>query len=115
VSITAPPSAEIHPRGSGAPESDATCTVVWVRGEHDLASLVALSDTLARATALDDADLVVDLSGVAFMDASTLGAIVTARNGLRIDSRTLTLRAPSARADRVLRICGLADPSSAGP
>ena len=68
-----------------------------------------LSDTLARAVTLDDADVVVDLRDVLFMDAATLGSIVAARNRLRSQSRSLTLRAPSSSADRVLRLCGLTD------
>ena len=47
---------------------DADRTVVWLQGEHDISTTVALADTLARAIALDDADLVVDLSEVQFME-----------------------------------------------
>jgi hypothetical protein len=42
-------------------------TVVWLRGEHDVSTVAALSETMARAIALDDADVVVDLSDVQFM------------------------------------------------
>ena len=58
---------------------DAARTVVWLRGEHDVSTVAALSETLARAIALDDADLVVDLSDVQFMGAATVGVIVRAR------------------------------------
>ena len=47
-------------------------TVVWLIGEHDTSTVRELSTTLARAIALDDTDLVVDLTGVGFMDASTM-------------------------------------------
>jgi anti-anti-sigma factor len=59
-----------------APAADRT--VVWLRGEHDVSTVSALSQTMARAIALDDGDLVVDLSGVQFMDAATVGVIVRA-------------------------------------
>jgi anti-anti-sigma factor len=103
------PEAVISRRGPVRPTDAETCTVVWLWGEQDLATLAALSDTLARAVTSDDADVVVDLSDVLFMDAATLGTIVAARNQLRSQSRNLTLRAPSSSADRVLRLCGLTD------
>jgi anti-anti-sigma factor len=101
------PEAVISRRGPVRPTYEETCTVVWLWGEQDLATLAALSDTLSRALTLDDADVVVDLSDVLFMDAGTLGSIVAARNQLRSQSRSLTLRAPSSSADRLLRLCGL--------
>jgi hypothetical protein len=42
-------------------------TVMWLSGEHDLSTVDPLSEMLARAFALDDADVVLDLSGVQFM------------------------------------------------
>jgi anti-anti-sigma factor len=83
--------------------------VVWLRGEHDLSTDEALCATLARAIALDSAGLVLDLSEVEFMAASTLGVIVRAREFLRQRSRSLTVRAPSASARRVMDACGLND------
>ena len=64
---------------------------------------------MARAIALDDADLVLDLSGVEFMDAATVRLIIRAREFLRLRSRSLTLRSPSTHARRVLDLCGLDD------
>jgi anti-anti-sigma factor len=87
---------------------DGTRTVVWLRGEHDLATTTELAATLARAIALDEADLVVDLSEVQFMDVTTVSVIVKARNHLRPRSRSLSLRAPSKAARRVLDLCDLA-------
>jgi anti-anti-sigma factor len=89
------------------PEADGT--VIGLRGEHDASTVAALADALARAIAFDDADLVLDLSELAFMGAATVGLIVRAREYLRPRSRALTLRAPSASAHRVLEICGLTD------
>jgi anti-sigma B factor antagonist len=91
------------------PVRDCDRTVVWLRGEHDVSTVAALSQTMARAIALDDGDLVVDLSGVDFMDAATVGVIVRARDFLELQSRSLTLRAPSTCAGRVLDLCDLAD------
>lgn len=84
-------------------------TVVWVRGDQDLSTVAVLSETMNRAIALDDANLVIDLSDVQFMGAATIGAIVEAREVLRLRARTLALRAPSPCAQRVVGLCGLAD------
>jgi anti-sigma B factor antagonist len=96
-------------RGSMPDDSDAGYTVIWVRGEHDLASKVALVIAIARAARRDEADLLVDLSEVTFMDASTIGALVGSRNRLLPRSQSLQLRAPSPPALRVLVLCGLSD------
>jgi anti-anti-sigma factor len=88
---------------------DADRAVVWIHGEHDVSTVAALSATLARAIAVDDADLVVDLSGVQFMGAATVGVIIRARDFLGLRSRSLTLRSPSTCAARLLDMCGLAD------
>ena len=56
---------------------DADRTVVWLRGEHDLSTTAEVTVALARAIALDDADLVIDLSGVEFMGAETIGVMAT--------------------------------------
>lgn len=101
------PSVSVARRGAGCHVGDPLRTVVWVRGDHDIATQRHLTATLARAGRLDDADLVVDLSGVTFMDASTIGALVTARLRLRGAARSLSVRAPSHRAHRLLDVCGL--------
>lgn len=90
------------------PVADADRTVVWLRGEHDVSTVAALSQTMARAIALDDGDLVIDLSGIQFMDAATVGVIIRARDFLHLQSRSLALQAPSPCAVRILDLCGLA-------
>lgn len=101
------PSVSVCRRGAGDPGSDPLRIVVWVRGEHDLATRVRLTATIAEAARLDDADVAVDLSGITFMDASTIGALVLASNRLLDDAHSLSVRAPSPRARRLLEVCGL--------
>jgi anti-anti-sigma factor len=84
-------------------------SVVWLGGEHDVSTVAALSETLARAIALDDGDVVVDLSEVQFMGAATVGVIIRAREFLRLRSRFLVLRSPSECVRRILDVCGHAD------
>ena len=92
-----------------APKNGGGPIIVWLVGEHDLSTDDALCATLASAIALDSAGLILDLSGVEFMAASTLGVIVWARAFLRQRARSLTGRAPSARARRVIGACNLND------
>ena len=91
------------------PVREADRTVVWLRGEHDVSTVAALSQTMAGAIALDDGDLVIDLSDVQFMDAATVGVIIRARDFLRLQSRSLALRSPSSCAARILELCDLED------
>jgi len=99
------PSIRVSRRGSA--RGDADCTVVWVRGDHDIATKAVLAAAVARAAQLDDVPLLVDLSAVTFMDASTVGLLVASRNRLRARGQSLEVRAPSALARRVLELCGL--------
>lgn len=86
---------------------DVDRTVVWLSGEHDLSTVAELSETLGRVMALDDADLVVDLSAVEFMGVAAVKVILRAHDFLKLRSRSLELRAPSASAQLVLDACGL--------
>jgi anti-anti-sigma factor len=85
---------------------DGDRTVVWLDGEHDVSTVFFLTDALASAIAADDADLVVDLSGVTFMAAATIDELIRGREILRRNSRSLTLRSPSRCARRLLDACG---------
>ena len=84
-------------------------TVYSLRGEHDASTAVALSSDLARVMTANEADVVLDLSEVSFMGASTVGIIVKAREFLAQQNRRLTVQLPTPCARRVLEICGLAD------
>lgn len=101
------PSVSVYRRRPAGGERE--CTVLWVGGEHDIATKVTLAVAIARAAQRDDAPLLIDLSAVTFLDASTVGAIVGSRNRLRLRGRSLELRAPSPPALRVLYLCGLTD------
>jgi anti-sigma B factor antagonist len=83
--------------------------VVGLRGEHDLATRAAVSAAIGAKLVLGQGDLVIDLSGVTFMDASTVGVIVDARTALGRRNRDLVLRNPSSCARRLIELCGLTD------
>jgi anti-anti-sigma factor len=86
---------------------DGERAVIWLDGEHDIATVAGLADTLANVISADDADLIVDLSGVTFMSTATIDELVRARNLLLGLSRNLTLRSPSRWVRRLLDLCGL--------
>ena len=104
-SVTAPYRSPV-PRAADEAEP---ATVVWLDGETDTTTERALCLTLARAIALDNARLVVDLSGVDVVGPSTIEVIARAREFLRHRSRSLTVRSPSACARRVIEACGFQD------
>jgi anti-anti-sigma factor len=83
------------------------CTVVWLRGEQDIATLPILADALATLLAEAEGDIVVDLAMVEFMDAGPIGALARAHYLLRLQGRRLILRSPSRGALRVIELCGL--------
>jgi len=99
------------PDGDSPPlvSRDGDRAVVWLKGEQDIATVAALADTLANVTSADDANVIVDLSGVTFMSTATIDELVRARSLLLGLSRNLTLRSPSKCARLLLDRCGLAD------
>lgn len=91
-----------------APEASHVVVRLW--GEHDMASAAVVTRALANAVDNSDADVVVDLTEVEFMDCSTLRVLVSARAVLQQRSRRLTVRvSPIALAHRLLVLCGLED------
>jgi len=105
-------SRDVFPRDWDSPpivSRDGDRAVVWLEGEQDIATVAVLADTLAKVTSADEADVIVDLSGVTFMSTATVDKLVRARNLLVGLSRNLTLRSPSKCARLVLDLCGLAD------
>ncbi len=83
--------------------------VVWLTGEHDISTDGALCQTLARAIALGATALVIDMSELGFMGASTLGTIVRAREYLRGRSGPVMVRSAPPFIRRTIDIRGLND------
>jgi anti-anti-sigma factor len=81
-------------------------SVVWLDGEEDIATVAVLAETLATAVSADESDLIVDLSGLTFLSAATIGELLRVRNNLLRQNRRLSLRSPSRFARRILELCG---------
>jgi anti-sigma B factor antagonist len=82
-------------------------TVVWLGGEHDLSSAEELTQAIATAVESGRSDVVIDLSGVEFMDSTTIDQILAARIRLGEQGRKARVRAPLHAARYLLEICDL--------
>ena len=82
--------------------------VIYVSGEIDIATCGRLRDAIEPH--MGPAQMIVlDLSGVRFMDSSAITVLVQARGTLTADGGSLMLRNPSSAAHRVLSILHLED------
>lgn len=102
-----------------SPATGSGKAVVWLHGDHGLPTADSLSTALASASAYGS-DIAVDLSGVEFMDSTTLHAILRAKVTAEAQGRAVTVRKPSPAARLVLGMCGFdhlvePEPGGAGP
>jgi anti-sigma B factor antagonist len=89
------------------PEPGASEAVVHLSGDLDSASREALRATIESAMALDTPSVVIDLREVGFLSSRAVRVILEAAAALQGQGRSLVLRAPSPRLQRVIDICGL--------
>ena len=80
------------------------CPPVWVTGEIDIATAPRVRRALARAVPDSSGQVIVDLSGVTFMDCSGLGPLLEAET--RLGGR-LSLRGVPAKVAALLHLAGL--------
>lgn len=85
---------------------DGDATVIHVRGEIDLETCERLRDAIEPHLGPQQA-IILDLSGVGFMDSSSLPVLLHARSTLTADGGSLVLRNPSEAARRLLTIARL--------
>lgn len=84
-----------------------TDAAVVVAGELDAETAPALAAALADADARDT--LVVDLSGVEFIDSSGLRVLLETHHQRLADQRALILSKPSTVVERLLEVAGVSD------
>ncbi len=85
---------------------DGDATVIHVRGEIDIATCERLRDAIEPHLGPQQT-IILDLSGVGFMDSSSLPVLLHARSTLTTDGGSLVLRNPSVAAHRLLTLAGL--------
>ncbi len=83
-------------------------SVVAVRGEVDLHTAPKLQYAIERGLE-GMAAVVVDLSGVAFMDSTALSTLMRAKEAADKGSASLRLAAPSRAVERIFAVTGFGD------
>lgn len=80
--------------------------VLHLAGELDLYNSADIAAALEEIAAESPARVVVDLSGVAFVDSTAMGTLVEGRR--RVGPEAFVLAAPGADVARALEVSGLA-------
>ncbi len=101
------------PQGFAVEVSDqeAGAVRIQVRGELDMSAAPGLADAIGKVD--QSSTVVLDLSGVTFLDSSAIGALVGAGRDLGEAGGRLQIGLRSDVVARVLEITGLAEPSDA--
>lgn len=98
-----------------APDAGDGRVVLLVTGSLDLDSRGKLLDAGHAAVRRDGCNgLVLDLSGVSFVDSTGIGAFVELASEAEDNGSTFEIRNPSPRVGRLLEVTGLADTWSEG-
>jgi anti-sigma B factor antagonist len=90
---------------SGIARNDGS-TVVSLAGELDLYNAHEVREALLECAAETPTRLIVDLSGVEFIDSTALGVLIEARTRME-NRRGFLLAAPGMETKRALEISGL--------
>jgi anti-anti-sigma factor len=101
-------SSAVHDEFTVVVAEEAGETVAHVTGEIDIATCVRLRDAIEPHLGRGQR-VILDLSGVRFMDSSCLNLLLQAHTTLSSDGGSLILRNPSDIAQRLLSVSGLAE------
>jgi anti-anti-sigma factor len=99
--------ARVLPRFQVGTWVEETKAILFVWGEVDCATAPRLARTLADMTERGQLNLVVDLSGVYFMDSTGLAVLAVAHKRLQHAGGGLVLAGPTSTVRRSLQITGL--------
>ncbi|HEY8717009.1 STAS domain-containing protein [Pengzhenrongella sp.] len=83
------------------------CTVIAVTGEVDVYTATALRERLADLIDAEHTDLIVDLTGVGFLDSTGLGVLVGALKKIRGLGGRLQLVIDQEKVMKLFRITAL--------
>ncbi len=83
-------------------------SIITVRGEVDLHTAPKVEYAIGRAARSNGA-VVLDMSGVAFMDSTALSALVRSKDSLQEQGTSLRLAAPSQAVERIFSVTGFQD------
>ena len=88
-------------------ERDGAVHTITLSGELDLATAASVDAELGRVEAGDAPSIVLDLSGLSFMDSTGVRLLINAHARSRADSDRLTLLRGRAAVQRVLQLSGV--------
>ena len=88
-------------------QRDGDVHTVAVGGEMDIANAAKVEQELIRVEATDAGAIVLDLSGLAFIDSTGIRMLLMADARSRTDGDRLVLRRPPDAVQRVLRLAGV--------
>jgi anti-anti-sigma factor len=83
--------------------------VVALSGEMDIATSPEFTSRMTRLDAVDSSRVVVDLSGLTFLDSSGINALVSAAKTVEAGGGKVTLAAPTSHIRQVFDIVQLSD------
>lgn len=106
-SRTRPPAAHWRDEFRMSSEREGDKHAVRLFGELDLATTERVQQELERIEATDASSIVLDLSGLAFMDSSGVRLLVGAHARSRASSNRLTLLRGGPAVQHVLEVSGL--------
>jgi anti-sigma B factor antagonist len=86
---------------------DAGVAIVTVRGEIDISTVSILSEQLGHLAGKNPQRLVIDLTGVSFVDASGLGGFVRIIRKALPPGCPVVIRSPQRRVRQLFKITGL--------
>lgn len=109
VSELAPPDAPIPGQLLIETKTEGNEVVLSLQGELDLTSAPVFEREARAAEATNPAKLVLDLSGLEFMDSTGLRALLLARGRAQADSHRLVLRRGPRQVQRVLELTKTVD------
>jgi anti-anti-sigma factor len=90
-------------------EREGVVHTISLSGELDLATATALQDELTLVEAGDASSIILDLSGLAFIDSTGIRLLLRAATRSRADSQRLTLLRGGPAVQRALQITAVED------
>jgi anti-anti-sigma factor len=86
--------------------AEPACTMVTVAGECDLHTGRQLRDVLTSEISRGARRMILDLSGLSFMDSTGMQVLLSVRTVLSVRGGTLSLVAPQPVVARILELTG---------